>query len=281
MTFKRRIRSPLALFTSVVFFLFFTDAIFAQEKTIRWESKEITQGVLWKHAHTFLFESPQNINILKVNLKKRDISLVLGAYKKYLTSEMAEEAGALAAVNAGFFNVKEGTSATYIKVDGELPYPDTTKWKQMETLNGALIIKRNGRIEVEPAGDNSRYTASKKYDDVLITGCLLLDEGKEMELPDKEFVNERHPRTCLGIVDKSTILLVTVDGRTTQAAGMSLFELTQLMKSLGCAETINLDGGGSTTMWLAAENGVVNNPSDNKKFDHEGEREVSNILVIR
>jgi hypothetical protein len=33
-------------------------------------------------------------------------------------------------------------------------------------------------------------------------------------------------------------------------------------------------------MWIA-EKGVVNYPCDNKKFDHEGERAVSNAIVVR
>ena len=44
------------------------------------------------------------------------------------------------------------------------------------------------------------------------------------------------------------------------------------MKWLGCTSAINLDGGGSTTLWVNSygDNGVVNHPSDNKKWDHEG-----------
>lgn len=76
------------------------------------------------------------------------------------------------------------------------------------------------------------------------------------------------------------MILVTVDGRHDQSRGMNLHELTDLMISLGCREAINLDGGGSTTMWLA-DQGVVNMPSDNKKFDHEGERPVANVIVVR
>jgi len=45
---------------------------------------------------------------------------------------------------------------------------------------------------------------------------------------------------------------------------------------------VTLDGGGSTTMWIQGKpfKGVVNMPCDNKKFDHEGERAVSDIIVI-
>jgi exopolysaccharide biosynthesis protein len=54
------------------------------------------------------------------------------------------------------------------------------------------------------------------------------------------------------------------------------------MKWLSCVDALNLDGGGSSTMVIRGQpnNGVVNYPSDNKKFDHEGEREVANALVV-
>jgi exopolysaccharide biosynthesis protein len=46
---------------------------------------------------------------------------------------------------------------------------------------------------------------------------------------------------------------------------------------------MNLDGGGSTTMYIKkqSDNGVVNYPSDNKQFDHYGERKVANIIYIK
>jgi len=45
---------------------------------------------------------------------------------------------------------------------------------------------------------------------------------------------------------------------------------------------MNLDGGGSSTLYVngATETGVVNHPSDNKKFDHLGQRPVANIIYV-
>ncbi|MFN7139367.1 MAG: phosphodiester glycosidase family protein, partial [Limisphaerales bacterium] len=42
---------------------------------------------------------------------------------------------------------------------------------------------------------------------------------------------------------------------------------------------INLDGGGSTTMWLRGK-GIINHPSDNKKFDHEGARAIRTAVIV-
>jgi len=248
---------------------------------VEWTTKEVAKGITWKHAHTTeLLGVAQNINVLEIDTRKRDVTLVYDKDKNRPTSEMSREAKALASVNAGFFDMKNGGSTAYIKVDGSIPDTDTLKWRRHPRYSGALIITTRGKIVIEERGDHQSYTVNRKYDDVLITGDLLMNNGTELKLEDNKFVTTRHPRTCLGMISKHKMILVTVDGRSDQSHGMSLNELTDLMISLGCREAINLDGGGSTTMWLA-DQGVVNRPSDNKKFDHEGERPVANIVVVR
>jgi exopolysaccharide biosynthesis protein len=51
------------------------------------------------------------------------------------------------------------------------------------------------------------------------------------------------------------------------------------MLALGCEYALNLDGGGSSTAWVAGK-GIVNYPSDNKKWDHQGERSVATALLF-
>ena len=86
----------------------------------------------------------------------------------------------------------------------------------------------------------------------------------------------------MGITDENHLIAVVVDGRSSQAQGMTTYELATVMQALGCTEAMNLDGGGSSTAWVQGQpyNGVVNYPSDNKKFDHYGEREVANAIVF-
>ncbi|MGQ9697520.1 MAG: phosphodiester glycosidase family protein [Armatimonadota bacterium] len=82
----------------------------------------------------------------------------------------------------------------------------------------------------------------------------------------------RHPRTLLGVTESGRLLIVTVDGRQSISAGMTLQEAARLMLSLGAVTAVNLDGGGSTT--LAVRGVVVNSPSDGK------ERPVTTALVL-
>ena len=85
---------------------------------------------------------------------------------------------------------------------------------------------------------------------------------------------ERHPRTAAGFsADSSQLFLLTVDGRQTISAGMTLVELADFMVQIGVHWGINFDGGGSTTM--VVRDSIVNSPSDGG-----GERSVSNSLLV-
>ena len=86
----------------------------------------------------------------------------------------------------------------------------------------------------------------------------------------------------MGLRADGTLLLVTVDGRTEAGGGMTLTELAQYFLWLDATDAANLDGGGSTTMWLRDQsiNGIVSHPSDNGLADHWGERAVSDGLLL-
>jgi exopolysaccharide biosynthesis protein len=95
-------------------------------------------------------------------------------------------------------------------------------------------------------------------------------------------LERRHPRTAIGVRPTGEVLLVTVDGRSAAGAGVTLAELARLLIVLGCDRAMNLDGGGSTTMWIARQpdDGVVSYPSDDGNGDHRGERRVANALCV-
>jgi hypothetical protein len=80
--------------------------------------------------------------------------------------------------------------------------------------------------------------------------------------PDRSDMRARHPRTAMGLSkDRRTFILAVVDGRSSTSAGMYGTELAELMTELGAWQAFNLDGGGSSEMWIKGR-GTVSDPSD-------------------
>jgi exopolysaccharide biosynthesis protein len=107
----------------------------------------------------------------------------------------------------------------------------------------------------------------------------LIKNGKieitwEQEKSSKAFVETRHPRTAVAKLKDGKFLMVTIDGRQPgTSVGMNLNELAEMLLEFGASDAMNLDGGGSTTMFLGGK--IVNQPSDK-----EGERKVSDAILV-
>jgi hypothetical protein len=111
--------------------------------------------------------------------------------------------------------------------------------------------------------------------DTLGGNPLLIDNGKfNVKSTCHTWFCQNNPRTALGVTATGKVLMVVVDGRRSNSVGMTLYGLAKYMASLGAVYAMNLDGGGSATMWIKGM-GVVNNPTDSS-----GERSVSNALVV-
>lgn len=84
--------------------------------------------------------------------------------------------------------------------------------------------------------------------------------------------SDRHPRTGIGVsADGKRIVMMVVDGRALSSVGCTTGTLGDLLIFAGCAEGVNLDGGGSSTLYTEAL-GVRNHCSDGQ------ERAVSNAI---
>ena len=84
----------------------------------------------------------------------------------------------------------------------------------------------------------------------------------------------RNPRTMAGVTRDGDLLLVTVDGRQPgYSVGLSFTEESRLMRALGAVQSLNLDGGGSTTM-------VVDGTLLGRPSDATGERPIGDAILI-
>ena len=142
-------------------------------------------------------------------------------------------------------------------------------------------IEKGTRVElrtkyVPRSGDTRAWAAAT---DIIGGAGLLVRAGdfvndwmSEQFTPG--FAETRHPRTMIGVAADGAIWLVTVDGRQPKlSSGMSLTEMQSLARHLRLVDALNLDGGGSTTMWVTGT--IVNSPSD-----AAGPRPVSDAVLV-
>lgn len=246
---------------------------------------QLGRGLDWQTVRVdSLFGSPQNINILRLRPRNWRLAFASAGDSLWTTSRLGRQHKATAALNGTFFSFKGG-SVDHIKIDGRVF--DTTRYtpskKLEEHRQAAIVLTKRGKAAIVFGGpDNPRWASERPEPNVMVTGPLLLQQGKRAPLQPNAFNDNRHPRTCLCITYDRRVLLITADGRHKNAAGFSLPELTTVLNWLGCRDAINLDGGGSTTLWLSGQpdNGVVNYPSDSKQWTHTGERPVSNVILV-
>lgn len=202
------------------------------------------------------------------------------------TSTQAKKNGAVAAVNGSFFSMERHHPICYLRIDGKrvgenTPGSDTLNRKYYQY--GSMALRHGRPYFFIP--DSNRHAEDHLTDSNLMTaGPMLIYRGKPMPMRnDRTFVTDRHNRTAIAMRADGTVLLITVDGRMRPSAGMSLTELITTLQWLGATDALNLDGGGSTTLYVEgwANGGMVNHPTDNGRFDFAGERGVSNCVVVK
>ncbi len=262
--------------------LFTVSLCFGQGEKINLEQTKSTKdsiGFIQIKTDT-IFNSNQIISLLTLQKESLNRFTIEFGYSHSClreTSLIAKSKNALAAINGGFFNMESGEGVTYFEINDTVidrTRNSKLKWGIANNLiNGAIVLTHDNNIILQPAHSEGFYESSAQESAVLITGPLLLSNSDALNLPDLNFVNNRHPRTCLCETNES-IFFITIDGRQKEAQGMSLHEVQKFLLKIGCIHAINLDSGGSTTMWVH-DKGVINFPSD--KF---GERPVSNVLLI-
>ena len=139
----------------------------------------------------------------------------------------------------------------------------------------SLEIPENGYVVVGPESKLSAIADARRADlnikinpqwkDVnhIISGGPYLIKNNEiyvdMTAQKLAAIGGRNPRTAIGYTKNGNLIMLTADGREGSSIGLTLMELASLMKELGCVNAMNLDGGGSTVMFVNGK--VVNRPA--------------------
>ena len=252
-----------------------------------WQVDSIGGGMTLKRHH-FLGKTymASNQYIAYVEIPAQEARRLAFVQRDTLTatSLQAQAAHAIVAVNGSYFDMDRGNPICYLRIGGRevgenTAGQDTAHRKYYQYASLALDSNDLLHFWVPDSGRR----AEKQWDapNIMTAGPMLISHNQAVpQRQDRTFVTQRHNRTALGRRADGTVILLAVDGRTKQSAGMTLPELATTLHYLGCVQAINLDGGGSTTLWTR-QHGIVNHPSDNGRFDRNGERPVSNCIILR
>lgn len=113
------------------------------------------------------------------------------------------------------------------------------------------------QINVQPILNNNTIKKWNSMPFILGGGPILVSNGKKntdftKEYVTQDFITKRHARTAVGILpDKRWVLVVAEQNQLQDIVGLSIPELAEFMHSIGCIDAINLDGGGSSAMYIA------------------------------
>lgn len=158
----------------------------------------------------------------------------------------------------------------------------------IESSSNPLVIPEGGYVIVAPLRALRPFLNAKKVKvDIatqpewknvkhIISGgpYLVKNSNVYVDLSAQKLnaIGGKNPRSAIGYTKDNTLIMVAVDGREHQSVGMTLWQLASFMQSIGCVNAINLDGGGSTVMYVNGQ--VVNNPA------FKGGIAISNALVL-
>lgn len=137
--------------------------------------------------------------------------------------------------------------------------------KELEKLLNEKDLKLN--IETNPNWEH--------VDHIISGGPYLIKNDEvfvDMTAQKLGAIGGKNPRSAIGYTKENNLILVAIDGREGNSIGMTLMELAKFMRSIGCVNAINLDGGGSTVMYI--EGKIVNNPQNKNGIP------ISNAVLI-
>ena len=185
------------------------------------------------------------------------------------TSGWGTLVGARAAINGDFYNTTNYHPIGLAMGAGEV-------WPGTSDGSGWALVAAGGDgvVEIRPAADALGSTPEPWMREIVGGNPNCLVDGVALSSSASHY-GELHPRSGVGLsADGTKLVMVVIDGRwPAGSVGVTTRRLGEELASLGAWSGLNFDGGGSSTLWLAAD-GVLNRTSDGS------ERTVSNHLGV-
>jgi exopolysaccharide biosynthesis protein len=229
-----------------------------------WEA--VVPGVEYRHV----VREGVDAHAVRVDLDAACVAVVAtaAADRGVTVSEFARRVGAVVAINGDYFDPALEPVGLAMG-GGEV-------WSQAdERIRRQEVVGVGGRrVEIFPRAEPLRSPEPWMTGAVSGWPMVVEDCAPVAKPPGSDFFTHApHPRTAVGLsADRRQLLLLVADGRRVEVDGPTLPELAALMVEVGACTALNLDGGGSSALWVRDR--LVNQPSDLV------ERPVANHLAV-
>lgn len=245
-----------------------TIAVFFLAASVRADWEVVGPGVGYCHYTT----ATTDIHVARIELANENIRVVASreSDRGLRVSEYAKEVKALIAINGDYFDRDMNPIGLVVGPCGRWEGTKDTEREGVVAVGGRRARIDAQRVVMEPPEEWVESAVSGWP--IIVNDCAALNAN---ELPGSDaFTRCPHPRTAAGLSKDGRVLyLVVADGRREGADGLTLAELAAFMKNeLDVCSAMNLDGGGSTAMWV--NDRIVNRPSDGI------ERRVANHFAV-
>jgi len=217
----------------------------------------------------------QDYHVLLVDLASTEHRFAVSKQedRNHTVSWYGTNYGALVAVNASFFGFGDREPNGPTQSAG-------TFWTNATAGGSTSIAFGPARAAIFDNGGTLKgpwpSVASFATDGVTGQPWLIRDGKQTGPWTVPASINSRNARTGVGLTATGkTLIMVTVDAGRTAAQGMTGADLALVFTEFAAWQALNLDGTGSTALWIGKEGGLKNTPSEMGK-----ERSVSNALMI-
>ena len=174
-------------------------------------------------------------------------AVMVGANKAPLATIAVENYGVVGGINGGYF-----AGAKPIGVLRRQGYTDNAKFWPQRSAFGWNDKGETVFVDGRETADISSDRRFDQYTEMLQAGPLLLKNGEYADNTEnikENVLNMRHPRTMVG-TDGKKIMWAVIDGRDNMhSVGATIEETRKVCRWLGMSTALNLDGGGSSSLW--------------------------------
>lgn len=246
---------------------FTTDTTYKRRLTPSQFYKKNKEPLLVVNCSFFSFATNQNLNIVV-----KDEKIV--SYNEETVAGRGKDTRTYFHSFFGALGIskKRNADVAWIFTDSSKKYPYASE-SAIPSIHDSIInptleyILKNTSIVIGEGGNFSNSFSKWKMQTVIGGGPVLLQNGEvnisnnqERKFAGKA-INNHEPRTAIGYTKDNKLIILVCEGRSKNAAGLTLIQLAQIFKGLGCVEALNLDGGGSSCMLINGKE--TNYPSSN------------------